>query len=34
VKYVSEEALEASLTSQIEPGEPEIVEEKGEDEEE
>jgi large subunit ribosomal protein L25 len=33
VKYVSEEALEASLTSQVEPGEPEVVEEKGGDEE-
>lgn len=32
VKYVSDAALEASLTSQVEPGEPEVVEEKGGDE--
>lgn len=33
VKYISEEALEESLSSQIEPGEPEVIEEKGDDEE-
>jgi large subunit ribosomal protein L25 len=32
VKYVSDAALEESLTSQIEPGEPEVIEEKGDEE--
>ena len=33
VTYVSEAAFEETLTSQVEPGEPEVVEEKGENEE-
>ena len=34
VKYVSEEALAESLTSQVEAGEPEVIEEKKEEDEE